>query len=317
MNILLYSDLHLTKSSIFECEAILAELYELKTKYKVDVCINLGDTFDSTKPTSDELDLFSSFVKRLDCPQIILAADSHESTTPTDSVINHFGILVEGVEVKKEYKDSEYLFCGHFIFSEAKRSFGATQSTKDYANFKYAFCGHQHTFEEVAKRRYQLGSCRYVDFAEAQDEHKFVAIITNYQTIHEKVNFIALTSCIPMTCLRLSKNGVSVATTLDKIARPEQPSKEIQAVLDALAKNTKVKVIIEDFDSFRQFLPLVNKYTAKFDVFKYETKFEVVSINNQKKQDTEIKNFKDSLNQWLDTQNVDKSIRNLLLEELK
>jgi hypothetical protein len=132
----------------------------------------------------------------------------------------------------------------------------------------------------------------------------------NNKDLSEKAETSASIDAISTQIVKPAKAGVkSQAQTYDILT--------LLSFLDKLNKNTKVKIIIEDFDSFKQFLPLVNKYTAKFDVFKYETKFEVVSINNQNKVEKEIKNFKDSFNQWLDTQNVDKSIRNLLLEELK
>jgi hypothetical protein len=91
---------------------------------------------------------------------------------------------------------------------------------------------------------------------------------------------------------------------------------QCQVCLDKLSPKTKVKIKILDFDSFRTFLPLVNKYSSKFEIFKYETAFEVVSVNNQNCKDTETKSFKESFNTWLSQQKIDNKIKEILQREI-
>jgi DNA repair exonuclease SbcCD nuclease subunit len=206
-NILLYSDLHITQSCLKECSIILEEISMLANKYKIDTLINLGDTFDGLKPSSSELDIFATFIKNNnDKKHIIIAASSHESETNEISILNHYGILTNNVQIVKEYKDESHLFCGHFFLKESNKNFGAKLSKENFKNYLYVFLGHQHSYELLKPNVCHLGSSRYVDFAEADDKQKIVAIISDYGTEAEQVHFLKLKSPIPMKEFIL-KNG--------------------------------------------------------------------------------------------------------------
>jgi DNA repair exonuclease SbcCD nuclease subunit len=329
-NILLFSDLHICQSSLKECISVLEEIGMLANKYNVDTLINLGDTFDNTKPTSQELDVFATFIRRLNKQMIIIAADSHESETQTNSIINHFGILNEMVTVIKEFKDSNHLYCGHYVIKESKAGYGAKLSKIDFKDYLYVFLGHQHSYEVIKPNICHLGSVRYVDFAEAQDKVKIVTLITGYGTDKEEVHFLKLKSPIPMIELKLQKKDEkslnleisNVARTVDKakesgILGVKQGILKLQAALDQFNPKTKVKIKILDFESYREFLPFVNKYSAKFEVFKYATEFEVVSDNTQKGVKTEIATFKESLTNYLKNQKIDPKITEILQKEIE
>jgi DNA repair exonuclease SbcCD nuclease subunit len=100
-NVLFFSDLHITQSSLKECILILEEIGSLVTQCNVDTIIDLGDTFDSLKPNSIELDVFATFIRRINRKIIILAANSQESTTQEESILNHYGILSKNVVIVK------------------------------------------------------------------------------------------------------------------------------------------------------------------------------------------------------------------------
>jgi DNA repair exonuclease SbcCD nuclease subunit len=315
----------------------------LANKYNVDTLINLGDTFDNLKPTSSELDIFATFIRRLNKKIIIIAADSHESETQTISIINHFGILNEMVTVVKEFKDGNHLYCGHFSIKESSNNYDAKLSKVAFKDYLYVFLGHIHSYELIKPNIVHLGSSRYINFDEAKDKHKIITLITDYGTEAEKVHFMKLKSPIPMIELELSKNYLKNThkealqdTIPDQIGdrgtdTKEPKSKQIACtnpinshsfevvcqLLDKTDPKTKVKVKILDFESFRQFLPLVNKYTSKFEVFKYETNFEVISVNNQKCIDTETKSFKESFINWLKNQKIDPKITEILQKEVE
>jgi len=170
----------------------------LCNQYRVDKVINLGDTFDVLKPSSQELDVFSTFIHRLNRPITIIAADSHESETQTVSILNHFGILNKTINVVKEYRDGNHLYCGHFTLKESLSNYDAKLSKENFKDYVYVFLGHQHTHEVIKPNILQLGSCRYVDFAEAKDKQKIVALITDYGTQSEKLHLLKLKSPIPM-----------------------------------------------------------------------------------------------------------------------
>lgn len=93
--------------------------------------------------------------------------------------------------------------------------------------------------------------------------------------------------------------------------------KEFINYLDSLNSNTKVKVKIMDFESFRQFLPLANKYSAKFALFKYTTEFNIVSDLTPDNAKKEMTNFKESFNNWLSKQIIDNKIKEILQKEIE
>jgi DNA repair exonuclease SbcCD nuclease subunit len=331
-NVLIYSDLHINQTSLKECFLILEEIGMLANKYNVDTLINLGDTFDGLKPSSSEMDVFATFIRRLGNHKkhIIIAADSHESETQTVSVINHFGILNEMVTVVKEFKDNNHIYCGHFSIKESATNYDAKLSKEEFKDYVYVFLGHIHSYELIKPNILHLGSCRYVNFDEAKDKQKIVALITDYGMETEKIHFMALKSPIPMVQLELGKKtvlgGSNDTIQTEKVAPEAKESgflgyfkgvSDLSAYLGSLDPKTKVKVKILDFESFRQFLPFCSKHSTKFETFKYTTEFNVVSDltpNSAKKQ---ITNFKESLSNWLNQQNVDNKIKEILQKEIE
>jgi len=333
-NVLLFSDLHITQSSLKECILILEEIGSLVTKYNVDTLIDLGDTFDSLKPNSIELDAFATFIRRLNKKIIILAANSHESTTQEESILNHYGILSDKVQIVKEYRDENHLFCGHFSIKESISNYDAKLSKEDFVAYLYVFLGHIHSYQLIKPNVVHLGSSRYVSFDEAEDKAKIVALITDYGKETEKVHFMKLKSPIPMIQLELSKKEAQnppldphkeTPNLKSSISEGETPPDSgqfnsisaITSYLDKIDPKTKVKVKILDFESFRQILPLVDKYSYKFEVFKYSTEFDVISVNNQKVGLTEMTNFKESFANYLKNQKIDPKIMEILQKEIE
>jgi DNA repair exonuclease SbcCD nuclease subunit len=198
-NILLYSDLHISQSSLKECTIILEEISMLANKYKIDTLINLGDTFDNLKPSSSELDVLAKFIKNNnDKKHIIIAANSHESETEEISILNHYGILSDNVIIVKEYKDQDHLLCIHDSIKESPNNYGAKYSVKDFNKFLYVFAGHIHSYYLVKPNFCGLGSCRWVNFDESKDKQKIIAIISDYNIDKEQVHFLKLKTPTPM-----------------------------------------------------------------------------------------------------------------------
>jgi hypothetical protein len=92
---------------------------------------------------------------------------------------------------------------------------------------------------------------------------------------------------------------------------------QLSSFLTNLDSKTKVKVKILDFESFRQFLSLCNKYSTKFVTFKYETDFEIISVSNQKGLIKETITFKESFSNWLKNQKIDPKITEILQKEVE
>jgi DNA repair exonuclease SbcCD nuclease subunit len=344
-NILIYSDEHRCIDSLKECESIDNELLFLKEKYKCDTVISLGDNFDNLKPSPAEQDQFANFIKDLNCRFIIIAANSHESETEQLSVLNHYGILARNVEVVKEFKDGNHLYCGHFSIKESSKNYDAKLSKVDLKDYLYVFLGHIHSYQLIRPNIVHLGSCRYINFDEAKDKQKIVALITGYGTPAEGVHFLKLKSPIPMIQLELGKNITRIASkealgasivdqnkeqdkcSLDSkssVSQGENPVNtkrfETAALIESyLAKvdpKTKVKVVIKDFESFKAFLSFENKYKEKFIKFVRENDFELISDNRVIRAKSEI-DLKQSFEEFAKEKEIDKEIKDIINKEIK
>ncbi len=312
MNIIVFGDIHIKKSELAECSLVLDEIVSLCNKYHVDQVIDLGDTFDTLRPESECLDLFAKFVKKLERPITIISANSHESSTSEESIVNHFGILSEGVKVVKEYIDESYLFAGHFFLNESNVNYGASRNAEEFKKYKYVFLGHQHTLQAIGKNIMHLGASRHIDFAETQDKAKVILLIEDYKSDTEKNHIIALKTPYPMREVYLDPKG-GKAPQNSSVAHSEE---EFKAILDKIAPKTKVRVIFKDFHSYTQVIPILINYKTKFVVFKEKKDF-IISDNTLIGAKTETVNLKQSLMKYLESNKIPNEIKNILLEELK
>jgi len=312
-----------------EINAIFDELLIIKDRYCINKLIIPGDSFDKVSPTSKELDCLSTFLKKINLPTTLLAANSHESTTQTESVINHFGILADTINVVKEYHDENKLFVGHFIMNQSSKNFGGTVDSKTLKQYRYVILGHGHNYEMSKDNWCQLGSIRYIDFGEDPKIKKVVGVCLDYETDRPKWLWIPINSCYPMVNLILqqnldlegskdtsnSKSSISQAQeTLN--SRQFKALSDLLAYLDKLDPKTKVRVIFSDYSLWREFLPLSETYKQKFNKF-IEKKDFLISANIQKPQSTETSSLKDSLIKFLETNKVPEEIKQILMEELK
>lgn len=353
MNILIAGDLHIDLQSLEECSLILNEQKELIKKYNVTTYISTGDNFNFIKPTSKELDLFASFLKEINIPSIIIAAQSHESETPEDSILNHFGILSNTITVVKEYYDGNKLFVGHFGLKESKlNKFGATHSVQEFKQFKWVVLGHFHSYERIGKNCVQLGSSRWVDFSEAQDKAKIVLLIENYDTEIPKCSFIALKSPYRMVDIILNSNKDNKLDEKDLKITPSKPLQDtilgqnqetgkdtiksqsrqitptnplnlrqfneicqLTTFLDKLPEKTKIRIIFKDYHNWVNFLPYYQKYKEKFILFRDKKEF-IMSSNLVITKQENIP-LKESLIKWMEQNKINEQIKNILLEEIK
>ena len=327
MNILFATDFHIIESDLPEINAIFDELLIIKDKYCVNKLIIPGDSFDKISPTSKELDCLSSFLKKMDIPTVLLAANSHESTSQTESVINHFGILQDTINVVKEYHDNNKLFVGHFIVNSSSRNFGGTVDLKSLSQYKYVVLGHGHNPEMISPNICQLGSIRYIDFGEDPKLSKIVAICTNYETNHPKWLWIPINSLYPMINIELGQNDKIDPTQMasnskSSISQAQSTSNSrqfssimaITPYLDQLDPKTKVRVIFQDYGLWREFLPLSETYKNKF--FKFVEKKDFIMSSNLVVAKQENITLKESLLKFLETNKIPEEIKKILLNEL-
>jgi len=327
MNILFASDFHIIESDLTEINTIFNELLIIKDKYCINKLIIAGDSFDKVNPTSKELDCLSTFLKTINTPTILLAANSHESISQTESVVNHFGILKDNINVVKEYIDDNKLFVGHFIVNQSSKNFGATIDVTTLKQYRYVILGHGHNHEMSTSNWCQLGSIRHVDFGEDQNIHKIVAVCEDYDSLRPRWKFIPLNSPYPMITLELGKKvvlGGSNAIPEPKIIVPRGQDQgkipvfdsisAITTYLDQLDPKTKVRIIFQDYGIWREFIPLSETYKNKF--FKFVEKKDFILTANLQNQTKENISLKESLIKFLDTNKVDESIKKILLGEL-
>ncbi|MFH0806047.1 MAG: metallophosphoesterase [Patescibacteria group bacterium] len=297
MNILIYSDIHILEKEIEECNLVLDEISGLIKKYKVDKIISAGDTFDRVRPTNLEINLFANFIKTINIPISIVVANSHESETPESSIFNHFPILKSEISICKEYIDEKHLYVGHFILKQSKLAFGGTIELSTLKDYKYICLGHQHIFEQIPPNAVQLGSCRFIDFAEVNKNPKVILLIENYKTEAERCHFIGLKSPYPMIDIQYSN------------------LEDIRLRLDDISSKTKVRLKFTNFEDYKQWLTISKNYESKFYIFREKKDFKSV-FNNQivTKENTDIEK---ELEQWLKNQVVDEDVKKALLEEIK
>jgi DNA repair exonuclease SbcCD nuclease subunit len=314
-NYLFFSDLHLAQNSIAECKDILEEILQICKAYEITQVFNLGDTFDKLYPSSEELDIFADFVKRLNLPIIILAANSHESTTHTDSVLNHFGLLKETVSIVKSYSDDGVLFCGHFIVSQSVKNYGGTVNKETLKQYPFVLLGHGHNPELVGHNIVQLGSVRFVDFGEDKTLKKQVALCTDYKGPKQKWSFLPLKAAIPMTDVIIDDSASKTQSSTAKSLNPCS----IQALcelLDRLSAKTKIRLIFRDYTLWTGYLAIAQKYKEKFVLLAEKKEFVLADIVSASVKN-ETLSLKDNLISWLEKNNIDDKIRDILLEGVK
>jgi DNA repair exonuclease SbcCD nuclease subunit len=333
LNLLFFGDLHIDKDSLEECKSVLDEILSLCKTHNITQVYDLGDTFDKITPSPFELDLFSSFLKELNLPITILAAQSHESISNSISIINHFGILKETVQVLKEYKDNNYLYCGHFIVNQSKKNMGGTVDSVSLKDFAFVLLGHGHNPEMIGKNIIQLGSCRFVDFGEDKSLKKHVGICLDYKGQSAEWKFVPLTSVIPMIDIELHKKEVKnskldpqnevLKAKSSKIAPTNPPNAKVFkavpdlcAYLDKLNPKTKVRIIFKDYHIYSEYLPCSISYSSKFYQYKEKKEFVIsdLALGSVK---NETITLKENLKIWIEKNKVPEDIKKVLLEEVK
>ena len=200
-------DFHIRENDLEEICKIFEELLSLISKAQISKVFITGDSFDKITPTSLELDCLSNFLSAIKCPVVLIAANSHESTTQEQSIINHFGILKDNITVCKEYIENNTLFVGHFGITQSALSRGGTVDKKELSSYRNVILGHFHNYELIQPNICQLGSVRYIDFGEDTSIVKRVAICYDVESKKPQWKFPAIKSCYPMINCILDGNS--------------------------------------------------------------------------------------------------------------
>ncbi|HEY0088633.1 MAG TPA: hypothetical protein VGB37_07305 [Candidatus Lokiarchaeia archaeon] len=331
MKILIATDLHIKESNFEELELVFNEIYQLSIYHQIEEFWLLGDSFDKITPTIKEIDFFSNFLKQFKDKFVrIVAAPSHESKSVEETYLTHFGILVDNIQVAPEFKinlGKNKIYLGHFMCQESLCGFKEEKTIKDYEEYDLTLLGHQHSWQQIAKNAYHLGSCSYVNFNEVKDDNKYIAILNDNKGL--QIDFIKLQTPYPMKVVDfafkspIAQSNLSLGNDTKLLKKSKSPSQETQksskksTISDALKEldnidpKTKVKVILRSFQDLADYLPFEEIYKKKFYGYKRDNKFESVSNNLAiTKQDN--LSMRQYLKEWLSKQKINEAVKKIL-----
>lgn len=278
---LFFTDSHIEEGALDELELIFKEIF----KYQANELICIGDYYDKRKPTAKEI-LFGTkwayfFKKKFS--KVIFVKGNHDKTQDI-SVINYLEYM--GIECVDEYLEDN-IYAGHFMTDKSLMEYGTHEKTlAELRQYSYVLLGHQHSFQELAPNIYHLGSCRYINFNEAKDDGKY--IILNYNNSWDRRK---LMSVIPM---------------IETSSIKELPN--IQA-------NTKVCMVINSYQQFKNEINELNKWKEKFIEFKIKLNFKVETTNIQETKQEQRK-LEEVLRQGIE-KIQDQDVKDLLLKVME
>lgn len=270
MKILFIGDLHIEEKAIPELMEIFDEIFS----YKADMVIQLGDFYQSNKPTPQELEFgthITSFLKDKYKKVIILSGTGKHDILHGESVVKylrHLGITIVGQEYELKINDKKILL-GHFMTNKSILEYGSHKYTiAQLKKYDLVMLGHQHNPQDITDKIFHLGSVRYQNFNELHDQYKRIAVWED-----GKLTFIPLKSPTPMIEI-CPAEGAEEYDLTDK--------------LEKLEPNTKVRIRLCSFTSFKNSLDILKKYKGRFAEFKLKLDFEknlVKSSTPAKKKD--------------------------------
>jgi len=282
MKTLIFTDAHIEESVIEELETTFVEVLT----HEADRVVFVGDYFEKKRPTPREIIFGTKWAKKFveKYKEVIFLRGNHDKSEDI-SAIDYLKYL--GVKIVDDYIDEDNNFFGHFMTNESKYEYGTYAKTvSELKKYNHVILGHQHSFQELASKMYHLGSCRYCNFNEVEDNTKYIAILDG------ELKFIELKSPIPMVDVK----------SLEEL-------KDVDV-------NSKVRLIISSFDQFKKEVNSITELKKKYSVFKIKLDFQKglaqekpVKPNTQKSLHDIINNFINSIK--------DEDIKKQLEEQFK
>lgn len=296
MKIVIFTDPHITEDSFEELDSIFEEI--LDKSRECDMLLCAGDYYDKKRPTQKEIYFGTKWAHSFSThfEECIMIDGNHTNLEDDFSNIDYLEFINWNC---CKYFEKNNCFFGHFMTEKSmmmKREIDTNFSQyekllKDLNSYKISILGHQHCMQVLSDKDYHLGSCRFVSFSETEVKDKYIAIIddTNYEE-KTHLEFIKLDSVIPMYNI----------TDMNK--------------LSDLSKNSKVRVIFKDFETFKKNINRLEEYKNRFKVFKIKLDYKIIDTIK-----TEIKSersISDIVNNWLNSiENED--VKKELVDEFK
>ncbi len=146
MRTIYIGDLHIDEKSIPELTDIFREIFS----YGADRAVQLGDWYDSNKPSPLELNFGTDIAKQMIRHYgggTVLDGNGRHSILHGESVtcyLQHLGIKTVGIE-HETIIDNKRILLGHFMLNESKLEYGSGKyGIKDLKDYDYVLLGHQH-----------------------------------------------------------------------------------------------------------------------------------------------------------------------------
>jgi len=300
---LVTGDFHITRSRLKELSNILDQIQVLSRSYPL--LFILGDVFDTSTPTAEEIDVFIKFLKGIPLTTSIYLISGNHDKGKINSLIwskrIHPNLIFSPDELSIVVKGKQIVL-KHSNVSESK--IGPNEVS--LGNFSYKsiqadilLLGHIHKPQVISEKPLVLhpGSPYYINFGERNDNSKGVF----------KINIEDLTyKFIPLKVIPMSQYEFKNA-------------KEAETTLQNLNFNHKVKVIFS-LDSYTAntlvgIKDIISKYRQRFVEFKYDIKTSPSKVKGINK--TKQINLKTLFNQFCTEKKVDKTIRSQLQKILE
>ena len=266
---IVFTDPHIEESCIVELDKVFNEIALLSRGRPILVCV--GDYYEKKYPTPREQYFGTMWaLKFKKCfKDFIMVTGNHPDIDGKISSVSYLKLL--GIQTVPEIVlDGTYY--GHYMVKESLCGFNETHEGKDLTNaYNLSILGHQHSFQVITiggNRIVHLGSCRYVDFGEAQDRHKYVMLV-------DECDFkeIPLSSVRPM---------IEVGSVNNLVGTPA---------------DCQVRIVYKSFSHFLSEASEVEKIQNKF--FKFKVKLDFQNVPQQSTINTNNSN-KEIVRKWLD-----------------
>lgn len=249
MRVLVIGDTHIDDPYLDELRPVFGEIMS----HEADAVIHLGDYYNFSKPSPASLSFGTEMAGKLMDKYgdfTLLAGNGRHNWMNGHSVIDYLsylGVKCVGMEHECVIDGKKALF-GHHMTYASKLEYGSAHyGLEDLKKYDIVLLGHQHIPQDE-QYFHHLGSVFYQHFNESKDPFKRIAVIEN-----GKAGFIRLKTPIPM---------------LDVTDAAQLPD---------INPRTKVRLIIQDFETFKRHVNDLGAWKAKFTEFRYELRYQRTS----------------------------------------
>ena len=283
MKYIVFSDPHITDSSIQELEEIFTEI----SSTGGDSLICLGDYYDKLKPSPKEI-LFGTewaykFKQKFNQVVFIKGNLGNHGNCGEFTNLDYLQFL--GITLLDTYTLENKVHFIHAMANKSKTCYDIFHiKVSDLIPYTYTLIGHQHMFQDIEANIVHLGSCRWVNMGEACDKEKYIATIEN-----DKVSFIPLKTPIKI---------IEVNNVLD---------------LNTIPNRTKIYYKINSFEQLKDEINMLDKIKTNFYEFRIKLNFteKPVQTNTVSTSKPKVSNI---LSNWLN--NIeDEDVKKELKEE--